>query len=178
MKRLQILVVGLILVGFVLAMWWKSSPFYHEVRTAATFLELDAPADQVAKVLLDFNKYSEWNPYVVRADAPAPQSRVVVPFQMKIVEASKDGGHSHRVQMTNLTDRGFAWSGSLWPSWLLNWSESFEVIPIDDTHSRVEVLQSYQGVLLRSYWSYQNPKYLAAIKDMGRALKKRVEQHV
>ena len=176
MKRLQILVVGMILVGFVLAMWWKSSPYYHEVRTAATFIEIDAPADQVAKVLLDFNKYPEWNPYVVRAERP-PNS-TTPPFRMKIVEASKNGSHAHRVQVTNLTDRSFRWTGSLWPDWLLSWSESFEITPIDTAHSRVEVLQSYQGVLLRSYWSYQNQKYLAAVKEMGRALKKRVEQHL
>jgi hypothetical protein len=35
-------------------------------------VEIDAPLDLVWSVMLDVDRYSEWNPFVVRAECPSP----------------------------------------------------------------------------------------------------------
>jgi hypothetical protein len=175
MKRLRILLVGLVLIGIVLSLWWRHSPYYHEVRSATTFTVINAPADRVAAVLTDFSKYPEWNPYVIRAEKLEGGTSGSSPLRMRVVESV--GGHTstHRVHVTRWEENGFSWSGSSWPGWLLSWNESFDIVRIDAGHSELQVTQSYQGVLLRSYWNYRNRKTLDSAKAMGASLKKRVE---
>jgi len=168
--RLQILLVGSILLGTLLTAWWLHSPLYHEVRAVTSFTVINAPADKVLGVLTDFKKYPEWNPYIVEAVPRADQ-----PAELGIVERTGNRSRSHTVQLTRFDMNGFAWSGSTTPGWLLSWNESFTVTEIDATHCRLEVSQSYQGALLRSYWNYYNQKTLSAVKSMGLAVKKRVE---
>src|SRR6266704_424184 len=166
MKRLQILLVGIILIGFVLAMWWQHSPFYHEVRTATTFMSIDASAEKTVQVLTDFEKYPEWNPYIVKV---APQGQASTsPRRFRVVERAAGRSSSHTVQLVSIDKHGFEWTGHSWPGFLLNWTERFTVVPVDSSHCRLEVAQSYQGVLLRSYWNYYNHRYLAAVKEMGK----------
>lgn len=38
----------------------------------AATIEIDAPIDVVWRIMLDTERYAEWNPFVVRADTPLP----------------------------------------------------------------------------------------------------------
>lgn len=170
--RVQIVVFGLIAIAILLTLWWRKSPYYHEVRSAITFVKVDAPCQNVNAVLTDFTKYPEWNPYVVRAERKDSNSQI--PFTMTVVESSGTSSRSHRVKVTRWQNDGFTWEGSTWPSWLLSWTESFETEAAGDHQCELLVTQRYQGLLLRSYWNYMNPKYLSSVNRMGSELKKRV----
>ena len=130
MKRLRILLVGLVLIGILLGIWWRRSPLYHEVRTVATFTTIDAPADRVLKTLTDFDKYPEWNPYVVKVGSTEGKNLASQP-KIRIEERAGKRSLSHNVRLTRFDQEGFAWQGSLFPGFLLNWREGFEVTPID-----------------------------------------------
>jgi hypothetical protein len=54
-------------------------------------IEIDAPLDVVWSVVLDVDRYSEWNPFVVRAECPSPPA-VGDPIRLHVRWA--DGGRA------------------------------------------------------------------------------------
>src|SRR3954469_11090854 len=112
MKRLQILVFGLILLAVFCAVWFtKTKP--GEVLTSYTFVAIDAPADKVWAMLTDVSSYPAWNTYIVEASGT-----LKVGEKLKIVEEISGRRHSHSVRVTHFqpADRQLAWQGSLFPA--------------------------------------------------------------
>lgn len=104
--RVQIVVFGLIAIAILLTAWWRRSPYFHEVRSAITFVKIEAPCESVQAVLTDFEKYPEWNPYIVRAERMG--SGTHVPFTMKVVESGGGRSRSHRFSITRWEKNGFS----------------------------------------------------------------------
>src|SRR6266702_1477499 len=172
MKRLQILLVGLVLLAF-LGFAWLSKGYSGEILTSHTFVEINAPAEKVWAVLTDTGSYPQWNPYVVEVTG-IPK----VGERLKIVEQINGKRRSHNVLVTSLDskERQLAWAGSTVPSAFLKWGESFGVDSIDPNHSRLVVIRSTQGLLAQMYWKYYKTRDLTVYREFVEALKKKAEQ--
>jgi hypothetical protein len=74
-----------------------------------TKIERNAPAKDVRSVLLKFEDYPRWNPFIVKVDgAPTEGSKV----QVTVKPVGKDP-ISGETTITALTDTRLAWTGSL-----------------------------------------------------------------
>ena len=172
MKRLRILLVGLMLLA-LLGIAWLTKGYKSEILTAYTFVAVDAPADKAWAVLTDIESYSQWNPYIVEAKGTLKSGE-----KLKIVEEVGGKQRSHGVLITRFqpADHQLIWEGSTVPTLLLKWNEWFSVEPIDTNHCRLVLMQSNQGLLAQLYWKYNKNSVLQAYRDFGSALKKKAEQ--
>ena len=172
MKRLQILVFGLILLAVLCAVWIsKTKP--GEVLNSFTFVNIDAPADKVWAALTDFPNYPAWNPYIVEASGT-----LKVGEKLKIVEEIGGRRRSHTVLVTRFepAERELDWQASVVPAALLQWSEGFSVEAVDAGHSRVTLRISHQGLLASTFRKYNKNRDLHAFQEFAAALKKKAEQ--
>jgi hypothetical protein len=95
-----------------------------------------------------------------------------------VIDERIDGrqtSHTVRVSSFDPTQHKLEWKGSTIPFALLKWTESFEVETIDAEHSRLTITQSHQGLLAKLYWKYNKLNNLKAYRELGEALKKKVE---
>jgi hypothetical protein len=171
MKRLRILLVGMVLlalVGFVCA-----TRNTGEVLTSYTFVAINAPAEKTWATLIDFSSYPQWNPYIVEVDG-TPR----VGEKLKIVEEAGGKRHSHTVRVSRFdsSTHELRWEGSLISAILLKWDEGFEVEAVDANHSRVSIINSHQGFLAKTYYRYNKNRDLLTYREFGSALKKKLEQ--
>ena len=172
MKRLRILLVGLVLLvafGFL----WMSKAKPGEVLTSYTFVAIDAPADKAWNILTDVSHYPDWNPYIVKVDGTLSSAA-----KLTIESRSEGKSESHRVRVTRFDPAGhqFSWQGASIFSGLLSWSEQYSVEALDANHCRVTVAESHQGLLANWYWKSHKNRGLASHRLLGAALKKKAEQ--
>ena len=141
-----------------------------EIRTE---LEIDASADAVWAVLADFDRYGEWNPFIVKIRAtPAPGTPVdftgligsrKVKIQARMVEAREP--------------RGFWWRGprSRALGRLFRGEHYFEIHPLEERRCRFVHGERFSGwvVPLLERWLERviRPTY----ERVNVALKRRVE---
>jgi hypothetical protein len=74
-----------------------------------TKIEINAPASDVRTVLLKFEDYPRWNPFIVRVDGTAAAGCKV---QVTVKPVGKDP-ISGETTITSLTQTRLAWTGSL-----------------------------------------------------------------
>jgi hypothetical protein len=74
-----------------------------------TQIEIEAPANDVRAVLLNFGDYPRWNPFIVSVDGAVAQGSKV---RVTVKPVGKDALSGDTV-VTALTDTRLAWRGSL-----------------------------------------------------------------
>ena len=101
-----------------------------------TKIEINAPAKVVRSVLLKFEDYPKWNPFIVKVDGTASEGSKV---QVTVKPVGKDP-ISGETTITALTDNRLAWTGSLAIPGLF--SGKHEFIIEDDGHNKTTFYQS------------------------------------
>lgn len=74
-----------------------------------TNIQIEAPAKDVRAVLLDFDNYGKWNPFIVEVDGTVAQGSIVR-VTVKPVGKSPLSGDT---LVTSLTEKRLVWVGSL-----------------------------------------------------------------
>ena len=74
-----------------------------------TKIEIDAPAKDVRAVLLNFDDYPKWNPFIVKIDGKVAVGSTV---RVTVKPVGKDPLSGNTV-VTSLSDTRLAWTGSL-----------------------------------------------------------------
>jgi hypothetical protein len=78
-------------------------------NSVQTKIEINAPAKDVRSVLLRFEDYPKWNPFIVKVDGAVAEGAKV---QVTVKPAGKDP-ISGETTITALTENRLAWTGSL-----------------------------------------------------------------
>jgi hypothetical protein len=133
--------------------------------------EIDAPAEQVWKIISDLAAYAEWNPFIVRASGEVrPGTRLDItitapgmkPVSFKPRVLDLEPGHLVR------------WKGEYKVPGLFDGRHALIVDALDDSRSRFTTHEEVSGILLPFLG-----KVMAAsqhgFEEMARALKARAE---
>jgi hypothetical protein len=164
-----ILIALLALAGFS---FWHSP--YHQVRSVVTVVDINAPGDRVWQVLTDLDGYRTWNPFLTSASGTvAPGSAIRI--------SAKVGKHTitfhPRVSVVEPGKR-LAWTARLLSPELLEGKHEFEIIELDQSHTRLIHSEHFKGALVAVLWSRYSPPLLQGFRAMNDALKRHCEQMV
>jgi hypothetical protein len=140
--------------------------FSYDIQAS---IDIDAPADTIWRVLIDFSSYDRWNPMLrnVKTDL-ALGARVEF-------EVLQEGRRSLKLKAKIVTlseARELAWRGG-WTN-LLSGEHSFIIEPLDEGRCRFHHGEQFEGLLLplvKRALKGAPPLYQA----MNEALKRRVE---
>lgn len=136
-----------------------------------TDIVINAPADQVWRVVMDFAAYGEWNPFVRAIEgAPAEGERLKVTLEQK---DSKPMVVKPRV--VEASESRFGWLGRLLVPRLFDGEHWFSVEAIGDNKTRFRQWENFRGLLLPFLRGMLENKTKPAFEAMNEALKARVE---
>jgi hypothetical protein len=136
-------------------------------------VEINAPVAQVLRVLTDFERYHEWNPFI-----PTIAGKALVGEELAL-ELSLPEGKTYRLrpQVTRLSDTELCWRGSYLFPFLLEAEHYFLLSERGARLTRFAQGQKLSGFLLRFAGSDLNLT-LRGFAHMNQALKKRAETGV
>lgn len=141
------------------------------MKDLETSITLSATPQQVWAVLMDFENYPEWNPFI------KIEGRPVVGSQLKNT-MTLEGRSPQVFKPTVLVVKEaeeFRWLGKLFISGLFDGEHYFRLEPIDDHTTRLVHGEHFRGILVGLLMRMIGEDTRAAFERMNTALKERVE---
>lgn len=138
-----------------------------------TQIDIDAPPDRVWSVLTDFERHSDWNPFIREIRGEVREgSRLYVrlgppdrkPMTLKPVVTKAE------------PNRTFSWLGQFLASWVFQGEHTFRLEPLGADRTRFHHGEAFGGVLvpvLRSSLENNAPRWF---ERMNEALKAEAER--
>ena len=144
-----ILILFLALTGFF---FWRSP--YHQVRSIVSVVDINAPGDRVWQVLTDLNGYRAWNPFLTSASGTiAPGNTLTV--------AAKIGNRTitfHPRISAVEPGKNLVWVDRLLSPEFFQDEHEFEVIEIDQSHTRVIQSAHVKGIMVAPFGAGFRPR--------------------
>jgi len=142
----------------------------HRIQTQ---IEINASAEQVWTVLVDFAAYPAWNPFI-RAAVGVPErgARIEIAVQ-------PNGGkimHFSPVVLSARAGRELRWRGQLPLPGIFAGEHCFIIEPLDERTVRFQHSERFSGILVGLLRASLDRDTQRGFEDMNRALKLRVEQ--
>jgi hypothetical protein len=135
-------------------------------------IEIEAPADEVWRVLADFPSYPDWNPFVIRAEG---EMRVGARLTVTIAaHGRKPVTFTPRVLAVE-PGRSITWKGQWFLPGLFDGRHSLSVEPLGDDRSRFRTHEEVTGILLPFLGRAMRDSQLG-FEDFCAALKTRAEK--
>ena len=141
------------------------------MRNLETEIIISASPQQIWQVLLDFEKYPEWNPFIRIEGTAKVGSKLKNTMQLE--------GRSPQVFKPEVVvveeQRELRWLGKLFISGLFDGEHYFRLEPVDDRTTRLVHGENFSGILVGILLKMIGKETLAAFERMNNALKQRVE---
>jgi hypothetical protein len=107
-------------------------------------IEINAPAARVREVLLNFDDYPNWNPFIVKVDGPVAQGRDVT---VTVKPVGKDP-ISGRTTVVSLTASRLEWIGSLAVPGLFRGDHEFVIEELDSNRTLFRQNERMGGLII------------------------------
>ncbi len=134
-------------------------------------IQINAPVDQVWKVLTDFDRFHEWNPVIRRIEGDLAIGQLVV-----MTANSPTGERQWRLRISRLAaGREFAWRFTDRHPLLYRGEHTFWVGAIDEHTTRYIDREAFHGLLVPRRRHALGIQTKAGMVAMGDALKRRAE---
>ena len=168
--RVRLVLVLIALLALTAVFFWRSP--YHQVRSVITIVDIDTPGDRVWQMLTDLNDYRNWNPFLTSASGTvAPGSTITITAKV----GKRTITFHPRISVVEPRKK-LVWVGRLLSSELFEGKHEFDVIEIDQSHTRVIQSEHFRGILVAALWRRSSPALLEGFRAMNDALKHRCEQ--
>ena len=168
----KLLIITVVLCVSCCVYFWYSP--YHQVRSIVTVVDINAPGDRVWQVLTELDGYRAWNPFLTSASgAIAPGNTLTIKAKI-----GKFTIPVHPRISAVEPGKNLVWVDQLFSSEFFQDEHEFEVIEIDQSHSRVIQSAHFRGIMVAPVWTRFSPALLQGFRAMNDALKQHCEQKV
>lgn len=140
-------------------------------KSLQTEIIINAPAEKVWNVLMDFEKYPEWNPFILSITGQA-----VVGNQIKAVLKNGNGTSVFKPKVLVADkNKAFEWLGSLPIPGIFNGQHHFKIERISDSQVKFIHGEQFSGLLAGLIMKQIGEATQQGFIAMNKALKERVE---
>ena len=159
----------IIVILCAIALVFANTPITR--RTIKAEIYIDAPANEVWNVLLDFEAYPQWNPFIRQVTGKAePGEKLMI--QMRL------GNRTMTISPTVLfrqEQRELRWLGSLLVPGIFDGEHSFVIDMLGERKSSFAQSEKFSGLLIPFSKGLLN-KTVKSFNEMNQALKERAER--
>ncbi|MFC4245509.1 SRPBCC family protein [Natribaculum luteum] len=143
------------------------------MKQIEVFEEIDAPPDVVWDVLLEFDTYPEWNPFVREIEGlPVVGERLRVRIQ-----PPGSHGMTFRPEVVALEEsRRLVWHGRLLVPFAFDGYHEFHLEPVDDDRTRLLQRETFRGALVPVLLDEERVE--RGFRAMNEAVRERAERRV
>ena len=145
---------------------------HHELHTD---IEIDASPEAVWSVLIDLDRYADWNPFIVSVQGRADVGERLT----NRLQPQGGRGATFKPTVTVVEpNTTFEWLGRFGPPGVFDGRHRFELCPTDSGGTLVVHSERFDGVLVRLLRRSLDNSTKAGFVAMNTALKARVEDTV
>lgn len=142
------------------------------MKSVTTQIIINAPAKKVWDILMDFNSYEEWNPFVKSIEG-APQAGNQITVQLSL-EGQKPQTFKPKVLRLE-EQREFRWLGHLFFPGLFDGEHYFILETTADNQTKFIQGENFKGILSGLIMNMIGEKTVKGFKAMNKALKLKAE---
>ena len=144
------------------------------MRNIHTEIEINAPVDRVWNILMEFEKYPEWNPFVtsIHGKAQVGEGLKVVLNQPE----SKPMTMKPKCLVAEVNTE-FRWLGHLLFPGIFDGEHIFKMKTLDGGKTKFIQSENFKGLLVPVFWKMLNTKTIKGFEMMNKALKERAERN-
>lgn len=132
------------------------------MKEIATEVEIAASATKVWEILIDLDRFSEWNPFISDAEGVVKESAYLK------VHISPPGGKPMTFK--------FRWLGRFLIPGLFDGEHIFEVKPLSENRSSLMQREEFRGLLVPLLWGRLDTRTRHGFNEMNAALKMKAEK--
>jgi len=134
-------------------------------------LDIDAAAEKVWQILIDFDKFPEWNPMIVKLSG---KLTIGEPLHFTVMQANgKLLKLKARFQIISAA-RELRWGGGL--KGILYGEHYFMLEKINEKSCRLLHGETFSGLIISLFWWWLEPNATPLYRLLSDALKEKVEQ--
>jgi len=137
-----------------------------------TSIDIAAPPERIWAVLMDFARYSEWNPFVRSIEGRPTEGS---PLKVTIQPPDGKAMAFRPIVLRHRVGREFRWKGKLLFPGLFDGEHYFEFSPGTDGSTLFTHGENFSGLLVALFRSALNKGTKAGFEAMNLALKQRLE---
>ena len=142
------------------------------MQKLSTEIEIQAAAEKVWDILMDFQSYPEWNPFIKKIQGTASLSeRLIVQLQLP---GKKPMVFKPRVKVLEPAQE-FRWLGHFVLPGIFDGEHIFQIEPAEQGISRFIQQEEFRGILVPLFMRSIRTSTLAGFLAMNEALKQRAE---
>ncbi len=143
------------------------------MKQIEVFEEIDAPPDVVWDILLEFDTYPEWNPFVREIEGlPVVGGRLRVRIQ-----SPGSRGTTFRPEVVAVEEnRRLVWHGRLLVPFAFDGYHEFHLEPVDDDRTRLLQRETFRGALVPVLLDEERVE--RGFRAMNEAVRERAERRV
>jgi hypothetical protein len=143
----------------------------HELHTE---IEIDAIPERIWHILIDFEAYQQWNPFIryIRGSAEVGQS-----LKVRIQPSGARGMTFRPTVLVAEGPRELRWLGRLLMPGIFDGEHRFAIEPISDRTARFHQSERFRGILVPLFRRSLDGDTRRGFTEMNRALKQRAEDN-
>ena len=140
-----------------------------------TEIEINARAEKVWGVLVDFSSYPKWNPFI-----RSTEGEPVVGSKLKVfLQPSGSRGMTFKPDVLAADpQRELRWVGKLFVSALFAGEHIFTIEPLIDGGVKFTQSENFSGLLVPLFWKSLDTDTRRGFNEMNAAMKERAERSV
>ncbi len=145
------------------------------MREISTEIEISAPATEVWRILMEFDRWEEWSPIINQASGEAfLGSKLSMTMIGK--EAGKDGPKYNPVITILDKPTSFRWRAKMLAGFVMTNDKVFE---LEETASGTRVIHKelFSGMMVPMFWSSVEKEVPSMLNSMNEALKAKAEKN-
>lgn len=143
------------------------------MKNLNTEIIIDAPADKVWSILVDFDQYAEWNPFIKSFEGEVSAGER---FKVTLQPPNSKPMTFHPKYLTLEKNKKFRWLGHLFIKGLFDGEHIFELEELENDQTKFIQRENFSGILVPLLWSKINSGMRSGFIDMNNQLKERAEQ--
>lgn len=143
------------------------------MRSITSNIIIHAGMDKVWKILTDFARYPDWNPFITRISGElATGSNLDVTLQ---IEGMKPASFKPRI-LSVTPGENYCWRGKLFVRGLFDGTHYFRLEKMEDGKTLLTQGENFQGILCAPILKRIERSTLEAFEKMNQALREQVEK--
>lgn len=144
-------------------------------KSLYTEIIIDAPREKVWEILMDFEEYGNWNPFITQISG---STKVGGKLSVKLQQPEgKAFTFKPRVVVCEKAEE-FKWQGHMIVPGIFDGEHCFKLKPVEGNKTKLIQRENFKGILLKYLWKDLNTKTVRGFELMNSALKERAEASI
>ncbi|MEX2656036.1 MAG: SRPBCC domain-containing protein [Balneolales bacterium] len=143
------------------------------MKSLKTEIIIETPADKIWSILVDFESYSEWNPFIKSFEGKIAKGEK---FKVTLQLPNSKPMTFHPKCLVLEKNKEFRWLGHLLINGLFDGEHIFELEDLGNGQTKFIQRENFRGVLVPLLWKKINSSTRSGFIEMNKQLKIRAEQ--